>query len=100
MIIMHNMIATSYIGVKYEYFIGQLLEYQKKPQYCNGRDQYGGTFSSLTDAQSACTADVKCRGVVDAKCNNSGFKLCPLSVSIRDQYMNSCFYVKGIKIYL
>ena len=64
-------------------YLGSHVDYQRMPTYCNERDQYGN-FSHLASAESACTTDFRCRGVVDEKCDESGpFKPCPVSKSER-----------------
>merc|ERR1719367_2437229 len=61
-------------------------------KHCN-QDKYG-TFSTLSAAQSACSADSNCKGVYDPGCNDQGsFFLCPMSATYSASSA-SCVYEK------
>ena len=74
--------------------------YQKTHKHCDGKNVLGEVFSSLKLAQSACSSNQKCSGVLDVGCRNANmFYLCSASKALEPESSNalgSCVYVKGI----
>ena len=61
--------------------------------YC---DNSYGSYSTLASARTACASDNNCGAFYDAACDNTGYKLCPISsVAKPCQTCTSCIYPKN-----
>ena len=66
---------------------------QVEDTYCSGG---GGTvYTTLADAQDACTQNPSCLMVYDDNCDDTQFYVCPNNSEQRGSSQGSCIYVKS-----
>ena len=75
-----------------------IKEYHKEPQTQCEKKAYG-SYSSLNQAESACTSDADCAAVYDPDCDGSGtFYLCPYRSIQRGAYDCTWYKPKSGKL--